>query len=174
MNYDYSELVERIDAWEIKNWGTRKKIESGFKYAHQPLLGIVEELGELAKHLTNPAEAYDAIGDVMIFMVDYCLCMSIRFVQLVKKPAYEAPTDFRTIMKTVGYLCHHHLKLEQDIRGNISTHLYSIEAYLTQIIGILKNLCEEYDFSFKEVIFNTWEYVETRDWSKDKEKGGVE
>lgn len=66
--------------WALSNFGTRDPVE----HSDHALFGIMEELGELAHaHLKSKQgirgtpeeleiEAKDAVGDVLIFMLDYC------------------------------------------------------------------------------------------------------
>lgn len=65
---------------EVREWSTRN---FGDRATHQPLLGLVEEVGELShSHLKQeqgirgtPAEheaaAKDAIGDILVYLADY-------------------------------------------------------------------------------------------------------
>lgn len=69
-------LQEQVEIWQKKNFKNKKP--------HQPLLGVTEEVGELCHaHLKNeqgirgtPEEHYlkkmDAIGDIVIYLCDYC------------------------------------------------------------------------------------------------------
>ena len=69
-------MQRALAPWVKKNFGDRP--------AWQPLLGVVEEVGELAHaHLKGvhgirgttaemDAKAKDAVADVVIFMADYC------------------------------------------------------------------------------------------------------
>jgi NTP pyrophosphatase (non-canonical NTP hydrolase) len=71
-----SEIQAEHAVWAQRNFGTRP--------AHQPLLGAVEEIGELAHaHLKaeqgirgteeeHRAAKKDAVADVIIFLMDYC------------------------------------------------------------------------------------------------------
>jgi len=63
------------EEWSLRNFPERKP--------HQPLLGAMEELGELAHaHLKeeqgirtdedHEGNAMDAIGDIVIYLMDYC------------------------------------------------------------------------------------------------------
>lgn len=68
------DLQMRHRAWVNKNFPLQKK--------HQPLLGLVEEVGELAhahlkeeqgiRGLTHEAEKLDAVGDIFIYLMSYC------------------------------------------------------------------------------------------------------
>lgn len=72
---DLAKLQREQREWALENFGDAP--------AWQPLLGIVEEVGELAHaHLKqaqgirteedHEADAKDAIGDIIIYLVDYC------------------------------------------------------------------------------------------------------
>jgi NTP pyrophosphatase (non-canonical NTP hydrolase) len=70
-------IQEEHAIWSARNFGSDRP-------AYQPLLGAVEELGELAHaHLKqeqnirgdserHEEEAMDAIGDIAIYLIDYC------------------------------------------------------------------------------------------------------
>jgi NTP pyrophosphatase (non-canonical NTP hydrolase) len=73
------DLQTEVDEWATRNFGAHET-----RGTHQPLLGAVEELGELSHaHLKweqgirgTPeelaAKAKDAVADVIIFLTDYC------------------------------------------------------------------------------------------------------
>lgn len=70
------DLQEQVKVWADRNFGERKP--------YQPLLGVSEEVGELCHaHLKaeqgirgtaeeHRAAAMDAIGDIVIYLADYC------------------------------------------------------------------------------------------------------
>lgn len=70
------ELQQVVDAWVKYNFPNQ--------VAYQPLLGVVEEVGELShSHLKeeqnirgsveeHQAKAKDAIGDIVIYLCNYC------------------------------------------------------------------------------------------------------
>lgn len=76
------ELQEEVKAWSARNFPNNKP--------HHPLLGIVEEVGELSHaHLKleqgirgTPEELHnqkiDAVGDILIYLADYCWRNSIE------------------------------------------------------------------------------------------------
>lgn len=83
--------------------------------AYRPLLGAMEELGELAhaqlkmeqgirgpqeKHI---AEAKDAVADIGIFLVAYCAAMDFDFQQLMEETwAMVRQRDFKANSETGG------------------------------------------------------------------------
>ena len=89
MNFRQLQNASRL--WSVGNFGpaeTRSK--------HQPLLGVAEEVGELCHaHLKSeqgirgtPEEhlvaAADAVGDIVIFLADYCTLNGIDFQHAVE------------------------------------------------------------------------------------------
>lgn len=69
------ELQDAVSVWQLKNFGEHP--------GWHPLLGIVEEVGELSHaHLKkvqnirlnedHDANKRDAIGDILIYLADYC------------------------------------------------------------------------------------------------------
>lgn len=80
-------LQDEQRSWSLRNFGEHP--------AWQPLLGAVEELGELAHaHLKeaqgirlheNHAEmAKDAIADIVIYLADYCSVRGFDFEEIVQ------------------------------------------------------------------------------------------
>ena len=73
----FQQLQDEQREWAQRNFGTDRP-------SYQPLLGAVEELGELAHaHLKSEqgirgtpekhaADKRDAVGDVLIYLTDYC------------------------------------------------------------------------------------------------------
>lgn len=75
-----------IGEWAYDNFGRPKLIsraEHDFIHTNDPLLGMMEELGELCRSVLKSkqkirigedhlAKEKDAIGDLMIFLLDYC------------------------------------------------------------------------------------------------------
>ena len=71
------ELQKEVWAWSSRNFGDRDRQPS-----YRPLLGVGEEVGELNHvHLKNEqgirlgfdrAGQVDAIGDIVIYLADYC------------------------------------------------------------------------------------------------------
>ncbi len=72
-------------AWSERLWG-----EPLSRPSHQPILGLTEEVGELAKAHLKSEEGLrsvskveyreakiDAVGDIFLFLCDYCSCENI-------------------------------------------------------------------------------------------------
>ncbi len=75
-DFTFKQLQEEVQTWQEYNFGTHDAID--------PLLGAVEELGELAHaHLKESQgirghpealqlEARDAVADCIVYLTDYC------------------------------------------------------------------------------------------------------
>ena len=81
-------LQEELKPWVLHNFGTRP--------AYHPLLGAVEEIGELAHaHLKqeqgirtdedHDEKAKDAVADAIIYLADYCNCRGFDMDDIVTK-----------------------------------------------------------------------------------------
>mgnify|MGYP001608883948 CR=1 FL=1 len=89
MDLTFRRLQEEQIPWMVHNFPGREPF--------YPLLGAVEELGELAHaHLKmlqgirgtkeqHLAAARDAVGDVVIFLADYCQAMGFDFQAVVEE-----------------------------------------------------------------------------------------
>ena len=82
------ELQKEQTIWVRRNFPGRKN--------YHPLLGVVEELGELAHaHLKTEqsirmgedhrAKTEDAVGDLVIYLADYCSANDLDFQECVQK-----------------------------------------------------------------------------------------
>lgn len=88
MSQDISSLQVEIGQWALTNFP-----KAG---AYQPLLGIAEEVGELCHaHLKmeqgirgtyekHKADKEDAVGDIFVFLMHYCLLNSIDAAQVIQ------------------------------------------------------------------------------------------
>src|SRR5260370_35804177 len=104
------ELQQEVAIWADKNFKYRER--------HQQLLGVIEEVGELAHaHLKNEqrirgqedilktaADKIDAIGDIVIYLADYCntndlnlsACVDSTWSIVKQRDWIKYPTDGRT------------------------------------------------------------------------------
>lgn len=83
---DFRTLQEDVAEWSYKNFGDQE--------ATNPLLGVVEEVGELChavlksrqkirKGEDHVAGAQDAVGDIVIYLADFCTRYNIDFDKAV-------------------------------------------------------------------------------------------
>ena len=90
---DLEHVQNRLDEWARRNFGEDRP-------SYHPLLGAIEELGELAHaHLkqeqgirTNEdheAEARDAVGDVIFYLMDYCNIRGWSIAEIITETENE-------------------------------------------------------------------------------------
>jgi NTP pyrophosphatase (non-canonical NTP hydrolase) len=85
----FGRLQSEVREWSVRNFGD--------KATHQPLLGAMEELGELCHaHLKqeqgirgtaaeHEAAARDAIGDIVVYLADYVGCRGWDFQAIMEE-----------------------------------------------------------------------------------------
>ena len=73
---DFRQLQVEVYEWSVQNFPMNQ--------AHYPLLGLVEEVGELAhahlkreqgirgSSMEHSLAKFDAVGDIVIYLADYC------------------------------------------------------------------------------------------------------
>jgi hypothetical protein len=190
MNF-YTKFQSENKIWVERNFHTQC-----FAVAHEPLLGMIEEIGELyttdkddALTLTAFVSAedrfIDACGDIMVFMCDYCSCVGFVLYDLVNKAKTTTPfaklivadeyleEQHILLIKTLGKLSHAHLKLTQNIRVN-ENHIINIEESLIMLIKYIiwsLSCLDTKEITLEECISRVWEQVKQRDWVKNKVNG---
>lgn len=169
------EYAKEAVPWFERNFGEVTPTVPGKKYQHQPLLGIIEELGELYKALadydgSDTAGIEDAIGDVLVYETDYCRIMG-RGIETMNPAIAKSDFGPYAVLDLIGQLCHSHLKMEQGIRGTKEEHLDSIYETLDLINTVLHNICWDYGLDFDQCLADTWAHVGKRDWKKFPKNG---
>jgi hypothetical protein len=170
-------LQDEVREWSVRNFGDNP--------AHRPILGIIEELGELIKaehHDRNTLEAIDAVGDVMIYMADFCGKTNRKLmyiagyahgrVEVAKRglnsSILDAGIPSSSVSVLMSKLAHHWLKSEQGIRKG-ENHERGITNTLLEIVELLA-----YYYPVESATGETWKQVSQRDWKKNAETGQVD
>ena len=189
MSFDFRQLQAEQAPWVKHNFGDRP--------SWMPLMGIVEELGELQVAVMNDdrdARA-DAIADTIIFMADYCTAMGWDLQALWETrvpPPLDSPETARRLLVSAGKMQHHHLKLHQGIRGDRKEHEIEGQKGARWILAQLV-LCFPFpdvsDLTVLDVgpryewnsagqavrvvqaVETTWAEVKKRDWKKNPRNG---
>ena len=165
-------------AWSLRNFGQQPP--------HRPMLGIVEELCELEEALLmgedhiGGVEEYkkdvlDAVGDVGIYMLDYCGKRGWSMDALWQARACpewledftigEAGDGFPYFAPFIRRLAHSQLKGEQNIRGGQSKHDEVLKSTLSSVLWALEAISAEIvQRDFLSVIDEVWSKVRQRDW----------
>lgn len=142
---------------QIKTWvrsSYELPLDRYYFLQHHPLLGMVEELQELADAKT-PAERKDAIADTMVYFLDFCGRLEI-------KPDDDLPTA--TAPTTPGKLAKTYLKLSQGIRGVTFQDLLQA---LAGVLLYLRKIAEQEDLDLllaTEEVFRS--EVQPRRWAR--------
>lgn len=178
--------LDAVQADQIE-WSTRN---FGQQPPHRPMLGIIEEMCELeeaqmlagdigkeaADSVTLSSDAeLDAIGDIAIYMLDYCGKRGWRMQELWDARAYpEWLADFTFgddndgmpyFAPFIRRLAHSQLKGEQNIRGGQTKHDEVLRATLSSVLWLLDNLATVYhQRNFLRILEDVWLKVRQRDW----------
>lgn len=146
----YEQLQKEQAEWSLRNFGPHP--------VEHPLLGMIEELGELAHaHLKGlqgirhtPEEILamkkDACADFMIFLADYFTCRNRSMQDKVDFALAESSFGTTTIDNMLYFLA---------IRN---WHM---------LIAALTAYAESEGFDLHEETFRVWEQVKQRNWRKD-------
>jgi hypothetical protein len=149
-----NEMIEKVGKWGKYNFPNA--------LPHQPLLGMMEELGECVEcQCNNDVQGEkDGIGDLMIFLFHYCDLNDITIDSNLNRS-----TDDVSIVITK--LCKAHLKMEQGIRGSQAHHHQTKVNLIETLISGLDNLCNaSVNASLQDCIEYAWNEVKDRDWIK--------
>jgi len=153
--------------------------------AWRPLMGIVEEAGELMQAETtyyteDPINrdnarlaSRDAIGDVFVYVAHYCHLQGwslhdvfVNQQGVVRGSGYSGSHHALAIYG--GQLAHHHLKADQGIRGSKEKHETLGKKALKDILLNLSSICSARDWDFEHIVMEeTWAKVKRRDWKKN-------
>lgn len=184
---------------EIAPWAARNFPDSG---AMEQFLGVVEEVGELAAAI-SAAEAsettelflaatldeQDAIGDIVIFLTNYCNHREINIfaeasrigllspeISEFQRWAYAIRHDINMdhdslIVVQVGKLAHARLKATQGIRGTDDQHRASEINAVVELFIALALHCESNGYSLEKTVSETWAQVKRRDWLANPTNG---
>lgn len=172
MNVKYfNEVKNQVGEWSAANFGDNGMGE--FKYL-RPYMGIFEELEELesaerllrlfpqSSKLEIMDEIKDALGDICIYMLDFCYQLGVDV------PQYQAE------FLQVGEIHHVLLKRIQRIRNMENTALFydKVKQWLVGLMLFISDKAERYGFDLDEILAETWAKVSKRDWRKAPTNGG--
>lgn len=140
-----------------------------------PLLGIMEEIGELAAS-PKTDDKRDALADIAIYLCDYLFREELgwpKYFNTIDFIPYKPPAT--GLITYAGQLCRCHLKRHQRIRG-MEDYVAFKTAQRKAIVGLvfhLDRVAHSYGWHILELLNFTWAtIVSKRDWKKDAEAGG--
>lgn len=191
----FDQFQQEVRAWSEKNFPENTDVH--------PFHGIVEEVGELGAALIakraavedfmDPAPALadfkDAIGDIVVYMADYCNRRRFRIEGILDQAGFEVTNfaglqfesfmsregkhPFPLIVVNVGKLSHSRLKRMQGIRGSAEKHVVSEREAIGEILINLALLCQKGKHCLDTIVSDTWFAVSKRDWTKNRASGQV-
>jgi len=163
-------------AWVIHNFGLPDN-----ENKWQPLVGIIEEIGEFAHaHLKKSqcirgtAEDHDiamrdAIGDIGIYLMDFCTRVNLDFKEILftthhgrigREPMYLH------VMELAAKGAAMRLLLGKDIHHTVNRN------YILEFVRCLWETANRMDIILTEVVVTTWEgIVKKRDWKQNNSNG---
>lgn len=160
----FAQLQKEVGAWSRENFGDQSEV--------MPLLGVFEELGELAD-AANCDDEEDAIADACIFLCDF-----------LEKDGGVMPDDAPelvmvadeclSLMQAAGRLSRAVLKRKQGIRGYDDPEVYNEErdAAVLKILQLLAYRAGSFSL-MRGLTIATWnKVVAKRNWKANPE-GGV-
>lgn len=177
------QLQDELKPWTAHNFGVQEP--------WKPLLGVVEELGELQvatqrldalKELKPEtigvlglqpkeleADVEDAVADTVIFLADFCNTMGFDLTAILQRKV----TFLDDELVVVGRLAHAFLKSTQGIRGSEKDHREAMEASVASLYGGLNRFAEEHlHYQLLVLVEKVWNRVKQRDFKKDPKAGG--
>lgn len=173
---DFLKLINEVGEWSTKNFGQEPALNKVF--------GLIEETGELAHaHLkmkqnirsAKVEDKQDAIGDIIIYLADYCHTTRKRpavewrdqsYIDHVKDVCGDADQTLCFLGSTVGMLCANTIAHMTDDLTNTTAEQSICDVYL-----VCKAYAEISGFDFDKTVQSVWDKVNKRDWVKLPETG---
>jgi NTP pyrophosphatase (non-canonical NTP hydrolase) len=175
---DYRVFQQEVDEWSRQNFGSSP--------AWQPLMGLLEEVGELAHAYLKRAQGIrgtkeehdaaerDALGDIMVFLAHYCCRRGIAMGGLAQVVIPDLLYRKRVGAALLG-LARHVGDIHMCLAVDPDTRIYASVEERQAIANLLRDLCvyctlRELDLG--EIVRETWDKVKQRNWKKDPQSGG--
>lgn len=182
------EILNRIQSeqveWVNKNFSDRQD--------WNPALGLIEELGELAHAVLKDVQNVridqdhfegrkDSVGDIMIYMSDFCTAMGIGLASVVeadqKNTTFIVGAEYLKIFDLNKCLSAILVRYTQIINrdDNTTDGYLKLRLLLFQEIGRFVNelraYCMSANIDFFLTVEKTWDKVKLRDWTKNNRSG---
>ena len=155
----YVAIQNEVEAWALRNFDEQD--------SHRPLLGVFEEIGELAR-ACRQAELNlirDAIGDICIYMMHYCALRGWSFEEIFDGRGVDP--GLYDNLDVVEKLSRHHLKGAQGIRGTAEVHDFAMKHIFGHVLCGLESVAEDGRMFLHACVQETWNKVKLRDWKKN-------
>jgi hypothetical protein len=173
-------LVQQRQEWRTRNF----PMSDDRKECHS-VLGVIEEVGELAHHHLKEAQgirgtaeehqagARDAIGDIMVYLFGPIAVHGLPrqgFVGYYQvDPEADTEGYIAVMARAAGRL---HSTYTRWIRSNYRAALSSMcSRQNAVIVSHARAYSEERGWDFREIVEGTWAHVSQRDWVTDPQRG---
>lgn len=192
----YDQIQKEVGRWAKTNFGDNEspyfvlKIEPfpqgwcpGHPMPHTlvaleslcPLMGIAEEIGELAR-AKDRNEIEDAIGDIFIYVCDYAYRVGFPVpIGLNAMRVIDVDGDLLLgLVSWSGKLFHGTLKRHEGIRGfdDKNKYLEHCETCTTMLLGYLEAYADAFGVDLLTIANKVWADVSQRNW-KNSPKDGI-
>jgi NTP pyrophosphatase (non-canonical NTP hydrolase) len=162
---EFSQLQEEVYEWSENNFPGQPAVN--------PHLGTSEEVGELADRVDfgeKPTEEeLDAIGDILVYLADFCGRRNLDYQQIVDEAEAAHPTHsefYREWVAARGDLSRSLLKQRQDIRTDEERVGKEAEHNaLVRLVCALDAKCGQRGYTLEDAIDVAWnDEVSDRSW----------
>lgn len=163
----WAEMQAEVATWALHNFGDQG--------AHQPMMGLIEEVGEFIAareqnlHLPKSRdEATDALADQAIYALNLCEKAGLSFAIIAGANPPEPLTDGE-LLGCLSLACRAVLKHEQGIRGyDYGKRRDELKISLSMWFRWASYQPVHYCFSpLLPLTQAVWEQVRRRDWRKN-------
>lgn len=158
---DFTSLIERRNKWVAHNFPTQVDDPGS-----ENLLGCIEEAGELAHgflkrqqgirgtYEEHTANMRDAVGDIAVYLLGVMVHKEWEGYHPTRNKS-DLPKELELAIRSLNYQV---ANLAHPDRGNAWGWA------INKVLEGLVNVCECAEWAFDEILYETWEAVETRDW----------
>lgn len=155
-----NQLQQEVKEWSEYNFGDQSP--------ELPLMGLIEEVGELAHAVLKTKQNIraietgaieDAVGDIVIYYMDYLSRINFK-IPANTKEFYGIDLYQMTIPhigRAVGMICNGYI---------YSRYKYLSDWTVGHLLTCLATFCAQYDppINFEAAVEATWNEVKQRDW----------
>lgn len=180
----FTDLCTEVGEWSIRNFGDQPP--------ENPLLGVLEEIGELShaylKSLQGirgtPEEHLDAlrdgVGDAVVFLADFCiragLVKSFAGHTFLTEPLGEVPVSGMTAIRPEKADARYYLFRAASTLDRMYVNLLENghaphAIHVEYVLHCLTMFCWMWHLSFVECVMTTWTLVKQRDWKANTQTG---
>lgn len=174
------ELLEFTEAWDDKEdraaelgAEARAKFEQAKEDARVNVTAEpnLEDFTAWKVEATYTEAIIDAIGDIAIYMLDYCGKKGWQFNDIWLGRSFldeKGRKNWSYLVPHARRLAHHDLKGRQGIRGTPAEHETQIMRTCSAILAHLEFVCRYMEIDFLAILDKVWSKVKLRDWTKNK------